>query len=83
MNQVSCERGLPRPNTMRLSTATQAACYESVRDPNHAGAVAVLRPCFKPRKPFEPRVWLLPVRREAAIWQSDGGSYQFAASEWA
>ena len=56
--------------------------YESVRDPNHAGAVAVLRPCFKPRKPLESRVWLLTVRRETAIWQSDGGSYQFAASEW-
>jgi RES domain len=57
--------------------------YESVRDPEHGGAVAVLRPCFKPRKPLESRVWLLSVRREAAIWQSDGGSYQFTANDWA
>jgi len=57
--------------------------YESVRDPDHGGAVAVLRPCFKPRKPLELRIWLLSIRREAAIWQSDGGSYEFAASEWA
>jgi hypothetical protein len=57
--------------------------YESVRDPEHGGAVAVLRPCFKPRKPLELRIWLLSVRREAAIWQSDGGSYEFAANDWA
>lgn len=57
--------------------------YESVRDPDHGGAVAVLRPCFKPRKPLESRVWLLSVRREAAIWQRDGGSYQFTANDWA
>lgn len=57
--------------------------YESVRDPEHGGAVAVLRPCFKPRKPLELRIWLLSVRRAAAIWQSDGGSYEFAANDWA
>jgi hypothetical protein len=32
---------------------------------------------------LESRVWLLSVRREAAIWQSDGGSYQFTANDWA
>ncbi|MGO9931557.1 MAG: RES family NAD+ phosphorylase [Steroidobacteraceae bacterium] len=56
--------------------------YESVRDPQHGGAVAVLRPCFKPRKPLEQRVWLLTVRREAAIWQRDADSYEFSAHEW-
>jgi RES domain len=57
--------------------------YESVRDPEHAGAVAVLKPsCFKPRQPLEQRIWFLTVRRDAAIWQRDGETYEFAASEW-
>ncbi len=57
--------------------------YESVRDPEHAGAVAVLRPtCFKPRKPLEQRIWLLTVRREAAIWQREAQSYEFLAKDW-
>jgi len=57
--------------------------YESVRDPEHGGAVAVLRPsCFKPRKPLEQRIWLLTVRPEAAIWQREGYSYEFQAKNW-
>jgi hypothetical protein len=57
--------------------------YESVRDPQHAGAVAVLRPsCFKPHKPLEERIWLLTVRREAAIWQREAASYEFSARDW-
>ena len=57
--------------------------YESVRDPQHAGAVAVLRPsCFKPRKPLEQRIWLLTVSREAAIWRREEQSYQFMAVNW-
>ena len=57
--------------------------YESVRDPQHAGAVAVLQPsCFKPRKPLEQRIWLLTVSREAAIWQREAQSYQFMAKDW-
>jgi hypothetical protein len=57
--------------------------YESVRDPDHAGAVAVLRPtCFKPRKPLEQHIWLLTVRRSAAIWQRDGETHEFTAGEW-
>jgi hypothetical protein len=57
--------------------------YESVRDPEHGGAVAVLRPaCFKPRKPLEQHSWFLTVRREAAIWQRDGETYEFTASQW-
>jgi RES domain len=57
--------------------------YESVRDPEHAGAVAVLQPsCFKPRAPLEQRIWLLTVRPEAAIWQRDGASHEFAARDW-
>jgi RES domain len=57
--------------------------YESVRDPEHAGAVAVLSPsCFKPRRPLEQCVWFLTVRREAAIWQREGKSEQFMAADW-
>jgi hypothetical protein len=57
--------------------------YESVRDPNHGGAVAVLTPaCFKPHKPLEQHTWFLSVRREAAIWQREGESFEFAAAAW-
>ena len=57
--------------------------YESVRDPQHGGAVAVLRPsCFKPRKPLEQQTWFLTVRQERVIWQRDGETFEFDALEW-
>jgi RES domain len=57
--------------------------YESVRDPEHGGAVAVLWPaCFKPRQPWDQRIWLLTVRREAAIWQREAQSHEFLAKNW-
>jgi RES domain len=57
--------------------------YESVRDPEHGGAVAVLQPaCFKPRRPLEQRIWLLTVRAEAAIWQREQKSLEFLARDW-
>ncbi len=56
--------------------------YESVRDPQHGAAVAVLRPCFKPRKPLEQHTWFLTVRRGAVIWQRESETFQFAADEW-
>jgi RES domain len=57
--------------------------YESVRDPEHGGAVAVLQPaCFKPRRPLEQRIWLLTVRPEAAIWQREDKSFEFLAQDW-
>jgi len=57
--------------------------YQSVRDPLHAAAVAVLQPaCFKPRKPLEQRIWLLTVSRQAAVWQREAQSYQFMAANW-
>jgi hypothetical protein len=60
-----------------------AVRYESVRDPEHAGAVAVLRPsCFKPRQPLDQRIWLLTVRPEGAIWQRESQSYEFMAKNW-
>jgi hypothetical protein len=57
--------------------------YESVRDPKHGAAVAVLRPsCFKPRKPLEQHTWLLTVRRAAGVWQREGESFEFDARAW-
>ncbi len=61
----------------------EAIRYESVRDPEHGAAVAVLAPsCFNPRKPLEQHTWFLTVRREAAIWQREGENCEFAAQAW-
>jgi hypothetical protein len=57
--------------------------YESVRDPEHGGAVAVLNPaCFKPRNPLIQQSWFLSVRREAVFWQREGESFQFDTRLW-
>jgi RES domain len=57
--------------------------YESVRDPEHGAAVAVLRPaCFRPRKPLEQHSWFLTVRRAAVIWQREGETFEFDARDW-
>ena len=56
--------------------------YASVRDPEHGAAVAVLRPCFKPRRPLEQQAWFLTVRREAVVWQREGETYEFSADLW-
>jgi RES domain len=58
--------------------------YESVRDPEHGGAVAILRPtCFKPRRPLVQHTWLLTVRRDRVVWHRDGESVEFEAAAWA
>jgi len=44
--------------------------------------VAVLRPCFKPRKPLTQLTWLLTVRRTAVVWQREGETFEFDASAW-
>jgi hypothetical protein len=63
--------------------AIDAIRYESVRDPEHAAAVAVLRPsCFKPRKPLEQHTWFLTVRRSAVVWQREGETVEFDAAGW-
>ena len=63
--------------------AVDAIRYESVRDPEHGAAVAVLRPsCFKPRKPLEQHTWLLTVRRNAVAWQREGETFEFDAGAW-
>jgi hypothetical protein len=63
--------------------AIDAVRYESVRDPEHGAAVAVLGPsCFKPRKPLEQQTWFLSVRRTAVIWQREGQTFEFDAGAW-
>jgi hypothetical protein len=63
--------------------AVDAIRYESVRDPEHGAAVAVLRPsCFKPRKPLEQHTWFLTVRRAAVIWQREGETFEFDVGAW-
>ena len=57
--------------------------YESVRDPEHGAAVAVLQPsCFKPRKPLEQHTSFLKVRRGVVIWQREGETFEFDANQW-
>ena len=57
--------------------------YESVRDPQHGAAVAVLQPsCFKPHKPLEQQTWFLTVRRSVVIWQREGQTFEFDAGDW-
>jgi len=74
--------------TQRLARLAREASidairYESVRDPEHGAAVAVLDPgCFKPRMPLQQGTWFLTVRPEAAIWQREGETYEFDAAPW-
>ncbi len=57
--------------------------YESVRDPEHGCAIAVLQPsCFKPRAPLEMQTWLLTVRRETVTWQRADGTLEFHCRHW-
>lgn len=56
--------------------------YASVRDPKHGAAVAVLRPCFKPRRLLEQHTWFLTVRREAVFWQREGETFEFDTRAW-
>ena len=63
--------------------AVDAIRYESVRDPEHGAAVAVLQPsCFKPHKPLEQQTWFLTVRRSAVVWQREGRTFEFEADDW-
>ena len=63
--------------------AVDAIRYESVRDPEHGAAVAVLQPaCFKPHKPLEQDTWFLTVRRSAVFWQCEGRTFEFDAAGW-
>ena len=57
--------------------------YASVRDPEHAGAVAVLHAAaFKPVRPIEQVTWFLTVRRERVTWQREKEVLEFDATDW-
>jgi hypothetical protein len=56
----------------------EAIVYESVRDPQHGGAVAVLTPKPLSGPVGNPESWFLTVTRDRAIWQRElGESFQF------
>jgi hypothetical protein len=69
--------------TLAREAPTGAIRYASVRDPEHAGAVAVLRPdAFKPSRPIEQTTWLLTVRKERVTWQREREVLEFDAELW-
>ncbi len=62
---------------------TGAIRYASVRDPEHGGAVAVLRPeVFKPTRPTAQAIWLLTVKKERVTWQREREALEFSAGLW-
>ncbi len=53
--------------------------YESVRDPQHGPAIAVLRAeVFKPVRPLQQQSWFLHVKRELVTWQRETEVHEFA-----
>lgn len=53
-------------------------CYESVRDPEHGGCVAVLRPAaLQPKKPVAREVWLFVITANGVIWEYEGSRFAF------
>lgn len=83
-----CDRGDYR-TTQALAAQARAADigairYESVRDPEHGAAVAVLRAqAFTPKKPIAQETWFLTVKRTRVTWQREGALLEFAADDWA
>lgn len=56
----------------------EAMVYESVRDPEHGGAVAVLTPKPLSGPVGNPESWFLTITADRAIWQRElGESFQF------
>lgn len=52
--------------------------YESVRDPEHGGCVAVLRPAaLQPKKPVAREVWLFVITANGVIWEYEGSRFAF------
>lgn len=61
--------------------------YESVRDPQHRGCVAVMTPAAFARKaPIATQTWHLSVFRERVVWRGDDPldprSLEFHAASW-
>lgn len=68
---------------MARTAGIQAIRYASVRDPEHAAAVAVLAPgAFRPRKPLEQQTWLLTVRQETVTWHRERTTLEFPTAPW-
>lgn len=58
--------------------------YASVRDPQHGGAVAVLRAeAFRPLRPLDQTTWFLTVRKERVTWQREREVLEFVTADWA
>jgi len=57
----------------------EAIVYESVRDPEHGGAVAVLTPAPLDGPVGAPQNWFLTIADERAIWQRElGDTFEFS-----
>jgi hypothetical protein len=52
-------------------SAVGAICYESVRDPEKAGCIAVLHPQAFTDRPLEVQTWLLSIARRKVFWHRD------------
>jgi hypothetical protein len=65
----------------------QAIRYESVRDPDHAGCLALLDPAgFAKREPLEQQTWVLAVTRDRVVWKRShtlrDETFDFPADAW-
>lgn len=57
--------------------------YESVRDPEHGAAIAVLRPqAFAQSEPLAQETWFLTVKPARVVWQREGATFEFTAERW-
>jgi hypothetical protein len=57
--------------------------YESVRDPQHGAAIAVLRPqSFAPQEPLTQETWFLTIKPDRVAWQREGATFEFEAAGW-
>lgn len=69
--------------TLARAGEVSAIRYESVRDPEHAAAIAVLSAAvFKPVRPLQQQIWFLTVKRERVTWQREGELFEFDAAGW-
>jgi len=61
----------------------QAIRYASVRDPEHAPAMAVLAPdAFRPHQPLEQQTWFLTVRPDTVTWHRERTTLEFPTAPW-
>ncbi|MEO7774466.1 MAG: RES family NAD+ phosphorylase [Steroidobacteraceae bacterium] len=78
-NYAGCQRLALHARAARIEVIR----YESVRDPLHAGAAAVLAPAaFTAVEPLDSQTWSLAITRTHAIWQRQSANTR-AAFEFA